>query len=225
MRRVYRIKAIGLVLLALGCPPAVLAEEEASAPPPKLKLIALFKSKAIVMVNGTRTVLSLGKPGPQGAVLHRTDTLEETAEIEFEGKRQVVGLGYVVNAAPPGRKQSVTLYAGGGGFFHADGYINNIPVRFLVDTGASSIAMNAATAQRIGIDLSKGTPGMAKTASGFGRMVIVTLDSVEIGGLQVNGVEAGVMMGSQPDTPLLGMTFLGQFNMRREGDRMELIER
>ena len=90
-------------------------------------------------------------PGPEGVKLVETDTREETATVAIDGKPQVLRLGVVAAATPGGRSQ-VTLYAGGGGHFTADGFINDVPVRFLVDTGATSIAMNSQVAARLGID-------------------------------------------------------------------------
>jgi aspartyl protease family protein len=98
-------------------------------------------------------------------------------------------------------------------------------VTFLVDTGASTIALNSATAKRIGIDYTKGRPGMATTASGYTRVYSVKLDSVKVGEIVLRNVDAGVIDGPQPETPLLGMSFLNALEMKRDGDKMELTRR
>lgn len=195
----------------------------------KIKLLAIFENKVIATINGTRAVLVKDKTGPSGVTLRSCDTWAESAEIEVNGKVEQIPLGYVMSGGPNssgnGPKQRITLYSGANGFFHADGYINNTPVRFLVDTGANTVAMNIKTAKRIGIDYRRGQQGVAVTASGYAPTYLVDLEQVEVGGLKLRHVEASVIEGSQPETPLLGMSFLGNFDMKRSGDQMELIQR
>lgn len=195
----------------------------------KIKLLAIFEDKAIATINGDRVVLVKDKTGPSGVTLRSCDTWAESAEIEINGKVEEIPLGYVMSGgsttAASGPKQRITLYSGANGFFHADGYINNTPVRFLVDTGANTIAMNAETAKRVGLDYHMGQQGVAVTASGYAPTYLVDLEEVEVGSLKLRHVEASVIEGRQPETPLLGMSFLGSFDMKREGDQMEIIQR
>lgn len=188
----------------------------------QLTLYALFEDKAIVLIDGQRRMLRLGEASPEGVKLVSTDTRREEAEVELGGKREQLRLGVVISAFESVSREAVTLFADGRGFFHADGAINKVPVKFLVDTGASSIAINSALAQRIGLNYKSGHPGVAKTASGHVRTWLVTLDSVSIGDIVLRNVAAGVIDGPQPDTPLLGMSFLNALEMKRDGDRMEL---
>ncbi|MGW8247259.1 MAG: retropepsin-like aspartic protease family protein [Acidiferrobacterales bacterium] len=201
----------------------------ASGSPVKIKLLAIFENKVIATINGQRAVLVKDRIGPSGVTLRSCDTWAESAKIEVSGKIEEIPLGYVMSggskSSANGPKQRITLYSGENGFFHADGYINNTPVRFLVDTGANTIAMNAQTAKRIGLDYRRGQQGVAVTASGYAPTYLVDLEQVEVGNLKLRHVEASVIEGRQPETPLLGMSFLGSFDMRREGDQMELIQR
>lgn len=190
-----------------------------------LSLYALFRDKAIVQVDGQRRVLKVGDSSPEGVKLVSTDTQAEEAVVEVDGKRETLKLGVVVSAFQSAAMESVTLYADHTGSFHADGTINGVAVKFLVDTGATSIAINSATAKRIGIDYTKGQPGVAKTASGFTRVYGVKLNQVKVGEIVLHNVDAGVIEGSQPDTPLLGMSFLNALEMRREGNTMQLKRR
>jgi len=196
---------------------------------PKVKLVAIFKDKVIARINGERTVLVKDKPGPEGVTLRFTDTRGESADIEINGKVEIMPLGYVMSSTSEEStgisKESVTLYSDPSGFFHADGYINGRPVKFLVDTGANTVALNSETANRIGIDYRQGQKAVAATASGYAQTYIVALEKVEVGGLELRQVLASVIEGPQPDVPLLGMSFLGSFNMQREGPQMRLIER
>ena len=106
------------------------------------------------------------------------------------------------------------------------GSINGFPVRFLVDTGASSIAMNSAQARRLGIDYRvEGKPGMASTASGVVRSYGVVLDRVKVGDIELRNVRAEIIDGSHPQQVLLGMTFLSRVDMAREGQMLELTSK
>lgn len=206
--------------------PALCAADEHKV---KIKLLAIFENKVIAVINGERAVLVKDKPGPAGVTLRFSDTWAESASLEINGKTEEIPLGYVMSGGGTGagskEKQRITLYSGANGFFHADGYINNASVRFLVDTGANTVAMNAQTARRVGIDYRQGEPAVAVTASGYTKTFIVDLEEVEVGGLKLRHVTASVIEGSQPEVPLLGMSFLGNFDMKREGDQMELIQR
>ncbi len=192
----------------------------------KITLHALFKNKAIIMIDGARRVLSVGQTSPEGLKLLDTDTREETARIEMNGRIDELRLGVVISAITPQGSGGATLYADPSGHFYADGSINGVPVRFLVDTGATSIAMNSAVARRIGVDyMKRGRPGIASTASGMVRTYQVKLKRVKVGDIVLHNVEAGVLEGGFPHDVLLGMSFLGRLNMKREGNRMELRKR
>jgi aspartyl protease family protein len=191
----------------------------------ELSLYALFKNKAIVQVEGTRRMLAVGEASPEGVKLVSTDTETEEAVVEVGGKRETLKLGVIISAFDSPSRESVTLYADGRGFFHADGWINGYPVVFLIDTGANTVALNSAVARSAGVDYQKGTPGYARTASGVTHMYGVKLNTVKIGGIVLHNVDAGVIDGPQPNPPLLGMSFLSALEMRREGNKMELTRR
>lgn len=191
----------------------------------KLTLQALFKDKAIVLVDGSRRVLKVGETSPEGIKLVETDTKAETATVAFDNTTQVLRLGLVATASSGGKGQ-VTLYAGGGAHFFADGFINDTPVKFLVDTGATYVAMSGQLADRLGIDYKRhGKTGVSSTASGYVRSYKITLTSVRIGEITLHNVDASVNEGNFPSEPLLGMSFLGQLDMRRENDKLELKQR
>jgi len=190
-----------------------------------ISLFALFKDKAILKVDGTRRVLAAGGVSPEGVKLVSADPETEEAVVEIDGKRQTLHLGVVISAFQSVARDSITLYSDTNGFFHAEGSINGSRVTFLVDTGANTVAINSALAKRVGIDYTRGQPGLAKTASGYARTYGVKLDTVKIGAIVLHNVDAGVIEGPQPDTPLLGMSFLNALEMKREGDKMELTRR
>ncbi|HEY8553068.1 MAG TPA: TIGR02281 family clan AA aspartic protease [Burkholderiales bacterium] len=191
-----------------------------------VSLQALFKDKAILLIDGKRRVLAKGAASPEGVRLLATDTAAEEAEVEIDGRREILRLGTVIGSFAPTGRPSVTLWAGSGGHFHADGTINGLPVRFLVDTGATTIALSGAEASRLGIDYrARGRPSFASTAGGIVRTYALKLERVEVGPIALHDVDAAVIEGPYPREPLLGMSFLGRLDMKREGDRMELTQR
>lgn len=192
----------------------------------RVTLQALFEGKAILVIDGARRVLAIGEASPEGVRLLATDTRAETAEIEVAGKRERLVLGVVLGSFAAAGRETLTLYAEPDGHFHADGSINGLPVRFLVDTGATTIALSGAEASRLGIDYKRhGKAGYANTAGGVVRMYGIRLDSVQVGPITLYNVEAGVVEGSHPREALLGMSFLGRVDMQRDGQRLELTQR
>ena len=175
-------------------------------------------------------MLSAGDKTPEGLRLVSSST--ESAVIEINGKQEVIGLtinpatgGMSAGVADINTNPSVTLEMGSGGFFHAEGEINNKPVTFLVDTGANSIAMNMSTAQELDIDYDKGRKQLASTANGLVPMYSVILEKVTVGPIEVDNVACAVIADPGPDGILLGMSFLSAVDMKREGGTMELIQR
>lgn len=192
----------------------------------QLTLHALFKNKAIVLIDGARRVMNQGDTSPEGVKLLAVDTNSEEATVEVNGRREVLRLGMVVSAFGGGGRSGVTLYAEPNGHFFAEGSINGVPIRFMVDTGATSIAINSKHADRVGIDYKRhGTPSFASTAGGVVRMYAVKLNAVEVGGIRLHNIDAGVIEGNHPREALLGMSFLGRLDMKRDGEKMELMQR
>lgn len=192
----------------------------------KIVLYALFKDKAIVVVDGARRVLRRGDSSPEGITLVSTDTQAEQAEIELDGKRRVLALGIV--AARASGTKNIILYPDQrrGGHYFADGLINGVSVRFMVDTGATTVAMSAATAQRIGLNYRNvGRPGVSHTAGGGVPVYIVNLADVQIGEAALQNVEGAVIESMQTHEVLLGMSVLGRFDMKRDSEKLELMLR
>lgn len=98
------------------------------------------------------------------------------------------------------------------GHYWAEANVNGSAVRFLVDTGATAVALNAEDARRLGFDPSSLTYGYkVSTASGEARAAKVHLNSISVGGARVEGVDAFVIEKGL-DQSLLGMTYLGRLS-------------
>ena len=113
-----------------------------------------------------------------------------------------------------------TLYRGDNGHFFADAQVNGMTVHFLVDTGASGVALTADDAQRAGLQFSpQEFTTVGSGASGAVRGKLVTLDRVSLEGRSVEGVSGVILEGGQMS--LLGQSFLSQMGtIEISGDRM-----
>ncbi|HEY7674680.1 MAG TPA: TIGR02281 family clan AA aspartic protease [Burkholderiales bacterium] len=213
----FRLRLIIVAFLAL------LAAGRASAV--DLNVIGLFPGKAVVVIDGgPPRVLSVGKKTAEGVTLLSTESDSATFTINEQRKTLKIGQHHS-GAAPASSSQSVTLTADPRGHFVVDGQINGGPVRFLVDTGATSIALSSSDANRLGIDYRNGQRGLMGTANGTATAYRVRLDSVRVGNIVVNNVEGAVLEGNQIPFALLGMSFLNRMEMRRDGQTMVLTKR
>ena len=188
---------------------------------------ALFNGKAVLVVDNSRPhTLAAGNTTPEGVKL--VAATSESAVIEYEGKRQTLLLGQGTRlgggSIAPSSGQ-VTLMVGTGGHFWANGAINGASVRFMVDTGATAVAMSSETAKRIGIKYTAGTRVGVRTASASTTGFRVILDTVRVGDIALSGVEALVLEGRYPEDTLLGMSFLNRTQMKRDGDTLTLVRR
>lgn len=103
------------------------------------------------------------------------------------------------------------------------GSINGLPVSFLVDTGATTIAMNVVDARRLAVNYRfKGVEARVSTASGLAKAYRVSLDKVTVGEISLRNVKAVVIDGLFPKQVLLGMSFLGQLEIQRSAGMMQL---
>jgi aspartyl protease family protein len=119
--------------------------------------------------------------------------------------------------------QEFRVWRSTSGMYTTVGSINGLPVPFLVDTGATQVALNSAQARRLGIDYRvTGTETSVTTASGVERAWRVNLDSVKVGDLELRNVGAVVIDGPQPETALLGMSYLGRLEITNSGQLMTL---
>lgn len=211
MRRVGRLCA-GLLGLGL-CAPLWAAD---------VQVVGLFKDKAVISVDGRRHVLARGERSPEGIRLLEADS--RTAVLEIDGQRRRYTLGGRVGAvykAP--QRARVQVVRDNAGMFTTVGSINGQTADFLIDTGASAVAMGELQARRLGLAYRlQGKPTAARTASGRARAWALRLDSVRLGGIELRGVEALVVEGGPADHVLLGMSFLNRLHTRREGNVLVL---
>lgn len=205
-------------LCAMACALATLPARAAD-----VGLVGLFPGKAVLVVDGgaPRTV-AVGA-SVSGVRLIAVD--QDGAMVEVGGKRQRLAIGQHAHAAGEGGSaQTTSLTADSRGHFITTGTINGATVRFMVDTGATSVALGAADARRANVNLGNGRPIMVQTANGVAQAWLVTLNSVRVGDVTLNGVEGTVHQQDMP-MALLGMSFLNRMEMKRDGQTMTLRKR
>lgn len=186
-------------------------------------VVGLFPGKAVLVIDGgaPRTVAV----GASASGVKLIAVSENSATVEISGKRQRLAIGQHAHAGGDGGgAQSTSLTADGRGHFITTGTVNGATVRFMVDTGATSVALGASDARRANVNLANGRPIMVQTANGVTQAWLVTLNSVRIGDVTLNEVEGTVHQQDMP-MALLGMSFLNRMEMKRDGQTMTLRKR
>ena len=190
-----------------------------------VSLAGVMGGKALLVIDGQTQMLAVGESA-RGVRLVQVSGDEARVEVKGSISSLRVGAAPVTVGGAPRNSGSgqIVLSAGPGGHFIAGGSINGRSVNFMVDTGATLVAIGAADAQRLGLDLSNARPAVMSTANGNIVAQLVTLNSVRLGEVEVFNVNAVVTPAAMPYV-LLGNSFLSRFQMRRENDVMRLEAR
>ena len=180
-------------------------------------VLSISGERVDLLVNGTVSrSLYRGETSPEGVYV--VEVRNDTALIEVEGKSFRMTPG---SSTMP----SVVLQADPRGHFVVEIAINGTPIRAIVDTGASSVALNLEDARRMGVDLI-GAPSVAvQTAAGPRRALRAKLGRVQLGDIELQNVEAIVSESNDLSVVLLGMSFLNQLDMQRSGGTLILTRR
>ena len=167
---------------------------------------ALLPNGAVVKINGNRHTLRAGQ-SIGDVKLVSADA--KAAVIEISGQRQTVGISQRItgNFQVP-EKREVTIPKDALKQYRTVATINGRRVAVIVDTGANTVALSASQASALGVDYESGIPTSVETASGKVDAWVVALDSVDVGGIRVDKVQAAVTDSEYPSTILLGMTYL-----------------
>jgi aspartyl protease family protein len=180
-------------------------------------------SKALLVVDGQPLTLAVGQSA-QGVTL--LQLAEGQAQVKIAERTLTLRLGgaparLAGSAAVASTAREIVLPAGSGGHFTTVGSINGRAVQFMVDTGATRVALSQGEADRIGIDYRHGQRALTQTANGAVPVHLVTLSAVRVGEVLVANVPAVVVPASMPYI-LLGNSFLERFQMRRDNDVLRL---
>ena len=178
--------------------------------------------RALLVVDGRAQTVGIGNTAGGVRLLR---WVGEEAEVEVAGQKTQLRVGGTPAQVGAGARavagREIVMTASAGGHFTPSGSINGKVVSFMVDTGATLVAMGLDDAQRLGVDLKSARPGMSQTANGPVRVLMVTLDRVRVGEVELTQVAAVVLPQPMPFV-LLGNSFLTRFQMRRDNDVMRL---
>lgn len=196
---------------------------QASLAAPQVQVVGLFPGAAVLSVDGQRKLVKVGQSGPAGVQLVSADSNGAVLRVEGVERRYDLSRDYGGTSGQGSAPARVSIARGLGGHYWVAGSISGTSVQFLVDTGATAVAMNEGAARRLRIDYRVvGQPMVVNTASGTAQAWRVKLSSVKIGAIEVLGVEAAVLEGEAPTEVLLGMSFLNRVRWREEQGMLQL---
>lgn len=189
----------------------------AALEPAQVKYLRAYSGGATFEVKGTPRYLLPGQASPEGLALVSVSAQEAVVRI---GEEQY---GYAPGSASPRKvKQEVTLKPDSRGHYLTQLLINGKPVKAVVDTGATDVALHSSVARQLG--LTWGDPKsrrQANTANGVITYHAVTLKSVKLGDIELQDVAAGVQEAPL-SAALLGMSFLSRLKMEKTGQDLVL---
>lgn len=212
----------------LGCAALMLALAVATnaAWGQSVALTGVLGNKALLVIDGSAPKAIAVNESHKGVRLLQVSG--DTAVVDVKGQRQNLRLGDApVSVGSRGgrdggsRSTKLVLIADSRGHFIDRGMINGKTMQYMVDTGASTIAIGRADADRLELPYLKGTPMLMRTANGTAQGWRIKLDTVKLGDIELHDVEAIVAPQSMPYV-LLGNNLLTQFQMTRKGSEMVL---
>ena len=204
------------------CSPLALA----SPVPQSVTLAGSMGNKALLVIDGQPHTLAVGQSAMGVTLLQLADG---QAQVQRGGSTATLRLGgaparLTGTPAATTSAQEIVMPVGLGGHFTSAGSINGRAVQFMVDTGATLVALSQGEAERIGLDYRSAPRALTQTANGAVPVHRVSLSAVRVGEVEVSNVEAIVMPAQMPYV-LLGNSFLSRFQMRRDNDVLRLERR
>jgi aspartyl protease family protein len=205
-----------------------------------VNLVGLFPNKALVQIEGgAMRTLAVGDKTRENVVL--LSVTRDSATFDIQGQRVALTMGPARTQASPATPAPTNVavaaqspvaaanYAkvatDARGDLVADGEVNGMAVRFAVDTGATFITLPAREASRLGLDYHKGRKVVMETANGDVSAYRLKLDTVRVGNVALNDVDAVITEGDSLPIALLGMSFLNRVDIKREGTNLTLTKR
>jgi aspartyl protease family protein len=189
-----------------------------------VSVVALFPGKAMLVVDkGKPRTLRAGETYAGVTLISSTS---EEAIVSINGRQQRLHIGEGVYSAlsVQNERATVVLMPDKNGHFVSSGSINGASIRFLVDTGATMVSMSVEDARRASVNYLAGERGYSQTANGVTSVYKVKLGQVTLGDITLRDIDGVVHENALP-VVLLGMSFLGRLEMRREGGSLTLTKR
>lgn len=192
----------------------------------QLNVVGLFTGKAVVAINGSAPQTIAAGQTKNGVKLISANS--ESATFLVEGKQQTLKMGQAASIAgggAPVNNSPVSLYADQAGHFFGNLSINGVSLKYVVDTGATTVALNSGDAKFAKIDYEKGERINMQTANGDVSAYLVRINTLKIGTIILNDVVATVNEGGSPPVVLLGMTALNRISMKNENSILTLSKK
>ena len=211
-------------LLALGMAALAAGNGLQAQAAPTVSLAGILGAKALLVIDGQTRALGPGDSATGG--LKMVSVGHDEAVVEIDGQRITLRLGEAPALVGPGagKGRRIVLMSDSSGHFRPEGSINGLRVQFIVDTGATSVAIGQPEAERLALPYRDGRPVVVSTANGQARAWGLRLESVRVADVEVKGVDAVVVPQAMPFV-LLGNSFLNRFQMTRTGENMVLERR
>ncbi len=212
----------GLLGLLLGL--GAWSAQAAALGPHDVEVLGLFKDAVMLTIDGEKHLLKVDGQAVAGVSLVSSNS--QAAVLEYNGQQQTLYLSEKVSSvfnAP--ENVIVSIARNNQGQYKTTGNINGVPVSYLVDTGATIMAMSESSARNLGIDYQSGQIGEAVTAGGRVKSWRVIINTVQVGQISRLNVEAAILAGDHPLEILLGMTFLSQVSMQESDGVLMLMSK
>jgi len=187
-------------------------------------VVGLFPGKVVLMIDGEQKII---RQGSEVNGVRYIKPSNEDVVLEIDGIQKIYKMGMAISTSfkKPVVKRK-TIYANKRGMFLSVGSINGQPIRFLVDTGATTVAMSSVHAKKLNIKYRlEGKQTTASTASGIAKAYRVNLKAVKVGEIEQKNVVGLVIDGGFPREILLGMSFLNRLKVEKSGAVMTLESR
>ena len=179
-----------------------------------VEVLGLFKNAALLKKDGEQKLLRVGQEW-QGIELLEASSKEAVARVNGETMTLNVSTKISTNFAEP-KTQQVIIRKNNSRQYITTARINGRAVKVLVDTGANIVAINSGTAATLGVDTTNAPVSRVSTASGIVNAYSVLLRRVDVGGIEIEHVQASILEGKFPDIVLLGTSYLQHVNMQEQ---------
>ena len=187
---------------------------------PSVEVEALMTDTAVLKIDGERKMLKAGQTY-KGVTL--VSAYSRTATLEIDGQQVVMGISRRIGADyEEPEEKVVTIRRNERLQYHTSARINGRTMQVLVDTGANLVALSSEQAKTLAIDYETGVQSRVETASGLANAWVITLRSVDVGGIRVDNVHATVVEGGFPRTILLGMSYLKHVDIKENNGVLSL---
>lgn len=179
-----------------------------------VEVLGLFKGAALLKIDGEQKMIKVGQQW-KGVALLKANSREALADVNGERMTLTVSTRISTNFVKPATS-TVRIRRNANRQYITNATINGFGTTVLVDTGANIVAMNSNTARALGVDFENAPRSRVSTASGVANAWSVMLDSVNVGGINVQHVQASVIEGGFPEMVLLGVTYLQHVDMQEK---------